>query len=49
MIAMDMGEVSFSSAKIPVTGPVRDVLNEMIRIQDREFTFCAATIGNLIA
>jgi diaminopimelate epimerase len=25
---------------------VRDVLNEKIRIKDREFTFCAATIGN---
>ena len=46
MIAMDMGRVSFSSAKIPVTGPEREVLNEKIRILDREFTFCAATIGN---
>jgi diaminopimelate epimerase len=46
MIAMDMGRVSFSSAEIPVAGPVREVLNEVIRIQDREFTFCAATIGN---
>lgn len=46
MIAMDMGRVSFSSARIPVTGPEREVLNEQVRIQDREFTFCAATIGN---
>jgi diaminopimelate epimerase len=46
MIAMDMGRVSFSSAKIPVTGPEREVLNEKVRIGDREFTFCAATIGN---
>lgn len=46
LIAMDMGQVSFSSAKIPVTGPVRDVLNEKITVQDREFTFCAATVGN---
>jgi diaminopimelate epimerase len=46
MIAMGMGRVSFSSAKIPVTGPEREVLNEKIQIQDREFTFCAATVGN---
>jgi diaminopimelate epimerase len=46
MIAMGMGRVSFSSAKIPVAGPEREVLDEKIRIQDREFTFCAATIGN---
>ena len=46
MIAMDMGRVSFSSARIPMTGPEREVLNEKVRIQDREFTFCAATIGN---
>jgi diaminopimelate epimerase len=46
MIAMGMGRVSFSSAKIPVIGPEREVLNEKIQIQDREFTFCAATVGN---
>jgi diaminopimelate epimerase len=46
LITMEMGAVSFSSDKIPVVGPSRDVINEKIRIQDREFTFCAATIGN---
>jgi diaminopimelate epimerase len=46
MISMDMGRVSFFSTRIPVTGPDREVLNEKIRIKDREFTFCAATIGN---
>ncbi len=46
LIAMDMGLVSFSSAQIPVTGSPREVINEKIKIQDREFTFCAATIGN---
>jgi diaminopimelate epimerase len=29
-----------------VTGPPREVLNEAITVQDRTFTFCAATIGN---
>ena len=46
LITIDMGTVSFKSDKIPVAGPVRDVINEKITIQDREFTFCAATIGN---
>lgn len=46
MITVAMGRVSFSSAAIPVTGPVREVLNETIRIDGRDFTFCAATIGN---
>jgi diaminopimelate epimerase len=46
MIRMEMGSVGFRSDMIPVAGPVRDVINERIRIQDREFIFCAATIGN---
>lgn len=46
LITVAMGKVSFDSAKIPVVGAPREVLNEKIKIQDREFTFCAATIGN---
>lgn len=46
LITVAMGNVSFDSAKIPVVGPQREVLNEKITIQGREFTFCAATIGN---
>lgn len=45
-LTVEMGRVSFSSDKIPVAGPVREVIQEKIKIQDREFTFCAATIGN---
>ncbi len=45
-ITVSMGAVSFDSAKIPVAGPPREVLNEQLTIQDRTFTFCAATIGN---
>jgi diaminopimelate epimerase len=43
-----MGNVSFHSAQIPVnlSGPPREVINEKIRILDRDFTYCAATIGN---
>ena len=46
LLTIAMGCVSFSSEKIPVVGAPREVLNEKIRIQDREFTYCAATIGN---
>jgi diaminopimelate epimerase len=46
LITIAMGQVSFDSAKIPVKGPPREVINEEIRIQDRTFTYCAATIGN---
>jgi diaminopimelate epimerase len=46
LITVAMGSVSFDSVKIPVVGAPREVLNEKIKILDREFTFCAATIGN---
>lgn len=45
-VAVDMGRVSFSSASIPVVGLVREVIKESIEVGDRDFTFCAATIGN---
>ncbi|MSU48157.1 MAG: diaminopimelate epimerase [Opitutus sp.] len=48
LITVAMGHVSFDSARIPVnvTGAPREVINEKITILDREFTYCAATIGN---
>src|SRR5688572_2413017 len=46
LLTIEMGQVSFASDKIPLTGPSREVINERITILDREFTFCAATIGN---
>jgi diaminopimelate epimerase len=46
MARVEMGKVSFDSEKIPVTGAKRDVINEKISVGGREFTFCAATIGN---
>lgn len=48
LITVAMGSVSFDSAKIPVniSGAPREVINEKIKILDREFTYCAATIGN---
>jgi diaminopimelate epimerase len=46
MVRVEMGKVNFSSEKIPVKGPPREVLNEKISVGGREFAFCAATIGN---
>jgi diaminopimelate epimerase len=45
-VRVDMGNVSFWSDKIPVTGARREVINEKISVGGREFAFCAATIGN---
>jgi len=45
-VAVDMGSVSFDSARIPVAGRNREVLNEEIKIDGRVLRFCAATIGN---
>jgi diaminopimelate epimerase len=45
-VTVEMGEVSFDSTRIPVLGPPREVLNETIAVAGKEFTFCAATVGN---
>lgn len=45
-VRVQMGKVSFWSDIIPVAGPRREVLNEKISVGGREFTYCAATIGN---
>src|SRR3989442_3882033 len=45
-VRVEMGQVSFQSERIPVTGPPREVINEKITAGGRTFTFCAATIGN---
>jgi len=46
MVRVEMGKVSFDSEKIPVVGAKREVINEKISVGGREFTYCAATIGN---
>ena len=45
-VTVEMGEVSFDSTRIPVLGPPREVVNETVEVAGKEFTFCAATIGN---
>jgi diaminopimelate epimerase len=46
LITIAMGSVSFDSARIPVAGPVREVLGEPLVVDGRTFSFSAATIGN---
>ena len=46
IVAVQMGEVSFHSRIIPVTGLPREVLNEDIRLGGSIFKFSAATVGN---
>ena len=45
-IRVDMGQVSFWSDEIPMTGARREVLRENLIVGDRTFNVCAATIGN---
>jgi diaminopimelate epimerase len=53
MVTVDMGKVSFNGStltgiceRIPVTGEAGEVLRARMKIEDREFEFCAATVGN---
>jgi diaminopimelate epimerase len=46
LLTVEMGQVTFASDRIPVAGPAREVINERLTVQGREFTFCAASIGN---
>jgi diaminopimelate epimerase len=46
MVTVQMGKVSFESESIPVTGVSREVLNEEICVGGKNFSFCAATVGN---
>jgi diaminopimelate epimerase len=45
-VIVEMGQVSFDSARIPVAGVRREVLRETLSAGGREFEFCAATVGN---
>ncbi len=45
-VKVNMGEVSFHSTLIPVTGASREVLHEELEIDGYVLTYCAATVGN---
>jgi len=46
LVKVEMGKVSFNSTIIPVIGPPREVINEVIEIDGHNLKFCAATVGN---
>jgi diaminopimelate epimerase len=46
IVTVEMGKVSFDSTKIPVAGPPREVLNEIITVAGETLNYCSATIGN---
>ena len=45
-ITVTMGRISFDSTQIPVAGPSREVINEVMYIDTEQVMFSAATIGN---
>lgn len=45
-VTVEMGRVSFDSRDIPVSGPPRLVLDEVLLLGDRPLRYSAATIGN---
>jgi len=45
-VTVEMGQVSFDGYRIPVEGGAREVLREWRKIEDREFEFCQASVGN---
>lgn len=46
MVRVGMGQVSFSSGRVPVAGAEREVIMEEIDAGGRRFRFCAVSIGN---
>jgi diaminopimelate epimerase len=46
LIDVEMGKVSFDAKQIPVNGVTGEVINQSIRILERDFGYSAATIGN---
>jgi diaminopimelate epimerase len=45
-VTVGMGKVSFDGSRIPVQGEAGEVLQRKMNIEDREFEYCAATVGN---
>jgi diaminopimelate epimerase len=46
LIDVEMGRASFDAEKIPVRGVTGEVINQPLRVADRDFVYSAATIGN---
>jgi diaminopimelate epimerase len=46
IVFVEMGQASFHSEQIPVTGPAREVINEVLQVQGENLRITAVTIGN---
>lgn len=45
-ITVELGQATFASQHVPVTGPDREVLSELLLVGDREFQIAAVSVGN---
>ncbi len=45
-IALEMGQITFASAEIPLTGPAREVIEEQVAVAGRSVRITAVGIGN---
>lgn len=45
-ITIDMGAATFQSDRIPVTGPIREVVDEAIEVDGEPLTITAVSVGN---
>ncbi len=45
-ISADMGRATFVSSEIPVAGPRREVVKEVLEVKDRQLTMTAVSVGN---
>jgi diaminopimelate epimerase len=46
VVRVEMGQASFDSQRIPVTGPRREVLDETMILGEESVRYCAVTMGN---
>ena len=46
LVTVAMGKVSFDAGMIPVEGESGEVLNRSMNIDGKEYTYCAASVGN---
>jgi diaminopimelate epimerase len=46
MMTMNIGRLSFTSQDIPVTGPIREVVEEVITLHDLTYQVTGVTVGN---
>ena len=46
VVSVAIGRFTFNSAEIPVLGPPRDVINELLEVAGERLTMCCVNVGN---